>query len=376
MVNLFRILFSLLIFFISHSLIAVEPQVHLKLSKNNVWQRQQVLISLDVVTDDPFARLDSQEFALKGFTVIPFKQQRTTVKNETILSMKWAVFPFVVGDYHLELPRIRYRPNSGRPEKLTLPTLPIKVRRLPIYVPPTMPVGEIELESSWNNGLWVSTKQLLDWNIKVIANNVVKQTLPPLSRQLKTTESLQIFPMQQTSQTQQSDQGIINQQLYKIPLKALSSGKLELPNIQIQYFEPESGKLQKASIKPPFVIALRYWMQWFLVLLLVALLKITPKLNSIHRKFLNRQQALQALKQAENYQQIRSAINRFSITKNWEENITLSEFVQHWEKENSNDTRLRTLLESLKAQQFSANENQNNSIEIKQIREDLFKLLR
>jgi len=48
-----------------------QPEINLSLSKQSVWQRQQVIVTLTVTTKDLLARLDSQEFAQNGLTIIP-----------------------------------------------------------------------------------------------------------------------------------------------------------------------------------------------------------------------------------------------------------------------------------------------------------------
>ena len=294
-----------------------SPTIKLSQSAQQVWQRQQVLITLEVITDDPFSRLEVDSFKQQGFSIIPFDLQRVEANKQTTLTLKWAVFPFVSGKHLLQLPRVRYRPNSGRKQTLALETPVLTVRRLPVYVPPTMPVGNIELASYWDEDWLVSTGELLEWKVKVIGNGVVEQTMPPLSRQLTSNQSAKILLLKSTKSTLKTETGISHQKLYTVPLKASKSGLLNLPNITVQYFEPSSGKLEKALLKPPIIIALNKGLQIFIVLLFVALLTFLTiisikKLKQFYRKKRKLRQAIQKLSQATNYAQIRTALNQYT----------------------------------------------------------------
>jgi len=224
------------------------PTIELSQSAQQVWQRQQVLITLVVKSTDPFARLETEPFKQKGFSIIPFDLQRVESSKQTLLTLKWAVFPFIAGKQTLNLPRVRYRPNSGRMQTLNLNAVNLNVRRLPLYVSPTMPVGKITLKNIWNEGWFVTSQNLLEWQITEIGKQVAKQFIPPLTRQLNSTDAVDILPLQKSDKILKTDTGISYQRHYTVPLKARHSGFISLPEINIQYFEPVSGKLEKAHL--------------------------------------------------------------------------------------------------------------------------------
>jgi len=367
-----------LLFLLSNATYAKAPiEVTLKQSAQEVWQREQLLITLNVITDDPFSRLDIEDFIKKGFSIIPFKQQRIEQKNKSQLTMQWAVFPFITGKHQLELPRIRYRPNSGRIQTLDLTTLSLTVKKLPLYVPPTMPVGKIILQQNWEDGSVISINHLLEWKITVIGEGVAKQMMPPISRQIVSTKGLQILPIQSTQNTNKSEKGIKNIRHYKIPLKAKQIGRLELPNIDIQYFEPNSAKLKTASLSPPFVISLSKWLMGliiFLILFIVILfLKfLRQKLKLLLKQHIEKKLALQALEQATNYTQIRHALSHLAKTDGFENNGSLTLFVKNWEEKHGKSVELRTAITKLQRAEFSRNEKKYNEEDLNEdIKENL-----
>ncbi|HIO96624.1 MAG TPA: hypothetical protein EYG71_01695 [Leucothrix sp.] len=359
-------LFLLLVFqsIFSSAILYAKQKITVDLSQSDqqVWQRQQVLITLTVQTDDPFSRLEVDDFSEKGFSIIPFELQRTESNQQTTLTLKWVIFPFVSGKHSIELPRIRYRPNSGRIQTLQLKPLPLQVRKLPIYVPPTMPVGEIILQSKWDESWLVSTKSLLEWQVTMQGKQLAKQTMPPLTRQLSSNKSLEILPLQTTNEMIKSDQGFTHLRNYTIPLKAIKTGLLNLPTLEVQYFEPIAGKLQTAQLSPPFVLSINKWLLRAIgILLLIAvvllLFFITKMIATSLRKSAKIKQALHQLKQATTYEEVRDALNQLALAKGWENNLSLSQFIDLWQEQSRDKGLLTDAIKTLQSQQFSPTDN-------------------
>ena len=332
------------------------PEINLSLSKETVWQREQVILTLRVTTDDLLARLDRQEFEQNGLTIIPFKLKENEQNNKLTLSYQWIIFPFVAGDHTLNLPRIRFRPNSGRPIKLVLPQPSLTVRTLPIYVPPTMPVGRVKLDSSWENGFIIPSKRLLVWNIKADSSQVSPQTLPAISSLLRSSESLDLLPPKRKLVVAKSGKGLEHQQQYQVPVKAKQMGFLDLPEISIQYFDPENGKLKTAIAKSPFVMVLNRWLLGLIGFLLLALTifmlrKIILSLNILLTRNKLKKAAITSLKQSKNYQDIRHALKQYAfaqnVDENLDENVTLEQFASKTNKET------RQLINQLQTLEFS-----------------------
>ena len=339
------------------------PAIHLTQSAKAVWQREQVMVTIDVLTDDPFARLEFPPFKQNGIDIIPFEQTRREEGKQTRLLMKWALFPFVAGTYDVELPPITYRPNGGRKVKYPPLALTLHVKKLPVYVPPTMPVGRILLKkkNNTNNGL-LSPHHLQSMQIKVTGIAVAKQTMPPISRQLKSNNFLSFFPIKIKKQLQLKPDHIINQAIYTIPFRTNKNGFIHFPTINVQFFEPKKGRLEMVTLTPPLLLSLDKWIIWllfFMAIVISAYLIINGYKILItvirHRK--QRKQAIHVLNYASSYDEIRQALIQFSAAHEWKQNLTLSEFVVLWMEKYGTSTALPTLIEELQALQFSNNKH-------------------
>lgn len=352
----------------------------LDLSDETVWQREPVIVTLKVRTDDPFARLEVAEFKQLGFSIIPLRPSVAKLPNEDLsthqtLIKQWAIFGFIAGKHTLKLPRIRFRPNHGRIQTLNIlnPTLQVKI--LPIYVPPTMSVGEINLNQDWNDGLLMTTHELIHWKISVIGKGVVKQTMPPLIRQVKSTDNYEIFPAKNTRKVthEYSDKNksdtIINELSYDIPIKVYQNGVVKLPIITVQYFDPKTGKLNRVQVKPPFIIALNFWIQWLIVSfsfigLLVLFQLIYQKVRFYFLRHKSYNHVFYILDKASSYADVHQAIKQLSVIKGWGENITMTEFISQWKQDKGiNHSLLENYFNTLQKSAF-AKKNDHVSISL------------
>ena len=353
----------------------------IKLSTDKIWQRQQVLLRYELKTDDPFARLEVEPFKQAGFTIIPYDLERVEGKNSTRLILKWAIYPFIAGEQRLQLPRIRYRPNHGRIETLESQTVLLKVRPLPVYVPPTMPVGKIAINKDWQGGRFIHNGELQQWKVTIKGEGVAAQTMPPLSRQIKTSPSLLILPLQHKRDTTKQANGILQQVRYTIPFKATKNGFVSFPSISIQYFEPSSGKLETSTLNMPWVISLSGWLYVLIIgaITLVIILITFLAYQWIRPLFLKRKEqkrVLQQLANANDYQAVRKAMNHLSVLNGWESNPSLAKFAARWTARYGESSELNTIIRQLQAAEFSPKKQSDNEADrIQRLSQNLMKLI-
>ena len=361
--------YILLVSFVLFSMPAVaktKPDVSLTQTDNAVWQRQQLVITLTVSTDDPFSRLLVDDFKQAGFTIIPTQQERQETASGTRLVIHWVIIPYLAGKHTLELPRIRYRPNRGRIITLDLHPINLVVHHLPVYVPATMPVGKLTLTSTSRGHLskWIETGKLTEWNIQLTAQGISRDALPPISSKLVSSSDIQFFPVQKTLKRQIDANGIHQTVQYTIPFKALSNGKLSLPALSIQYFDPDDAKLKQASLAPPTFFALNKWLQWLIFLFgLSIIISVSVyfifRLKLFMRKYSGRRQAFKQLGQATSYAEIKTALSQLATLEGWNKNLSLTQFYQQWNHKYGDSASLKETLQALQACQFSAENNCN-----------------
>ena len=368
------LLIMIFAFSFAHGAENFKPAPVISLSQSEVWQRQQVILTLAIPTPDEFARLEVEEFDLSNFEVValpfdrsPNRDAQPQSANQYTVKVAWILFPLVAGQYDIELPQIYYRPNSGRKIKLKIPLQKLSVKSLPSYIPATMPVGEVMINNSMSpekpGGIY-NTQTLLNWNIELITKNVLPQTIPPILRQVKSSEALDVFPETLDKKVIKTYKGLQNDLRYQVPIKALKSGKLDLPALSIQYFDPEDAKLKRAKSKPLNYWAVNYYLQWFIfMIIIVGLLFVLLKFFQVSRQYFSARQkirlAVQKINQAENIQQLRAALHDISRAKGWGDNVTLQQLPKSWKKQVGDNIQLQSSLESLQTEQFSGEKSKS-----------------
>ena len=340
-----------------------KPEPVINLSINEAWQRQQIILTLKIPTPDEFARLETEELELSDFEVIELPFERSGLSGEHTVKIGWILFPLVAGHYDIELPKIYYRPNSGRKIKLKLSPQKLTVKSLPSYIPATMPVGEIAIKNTVQAGKLGKlhdTQTLLNWNLELIATNVLPQTIPPILRQVKTSQSLDVFPETLEKKVSKTYSGLQNNYHYKIPIKALRSGILDLPPLSIQHFDPNDKKIKRINSKTPNNWAVNRYLQWLLLSVvaivgLIIFIKVFQRIQAYRLKRQMINQAIDAIKQAKNTDEIRTALHNLSQAKGWQKNVTLQQLLKSWEAQKGQDLVLNSMLEEFQTAQFSNN---------------------
>ena len=348
------------------------PGLTLQISSQQPWQREQVIVSLSLQTDDTFAHLEVAPFKQPGFVIVPLDSPTLESNDSYTLQQNWAVFPLLSGKQQLTLPRVRYRPSRGRIKTLQSPTFSLRVKPLPVYIPPTMPVGQISLQSQWQASPVITPKQLYYWQLTIQATDVAPQTLPGITRQLVSGSALEFLPPQRQQKQITTDKGLGNEITYLIPLKAKKSGVFHLPAIEINYFDARQGKLQTARLAPPYLVVLNSILQWILALAGIAivitlLLLLSQKARQKLSHYLKHREIVQSIAQATDYKTLRESLNQLAVNQGWGENLTLAQIQQKWQKQSRHPDQIVRAIQALQVCQFSSEEMQQTKLDIRSI---------
>ncbi|MDT8385031.1 MAG: hypothetical protein RRB22_11505 [Gammaproteobacteria bacterium] len=328
----------------------------LRLSSTQPWERQQVHIEVSITSTDRFASLRAGQFELPGFEVfaVPASSEKLVRDgvDYSLLRIGWIVFPLLAGEHTIELPPIEYRLSGRTLRTYFSPRQRLEVKALPAYIPPTMPVGRVEVSSTLHTEAPLSPAELSYWDVGLTASGVSPSWLPPILRQLNTRTDIQFFS--HTAQPEvRISQGVLHSQVqYHIPFKPLSSGRLTLPTLGWQYFDPASGKIVSASHRPPTTLVIglagRIAIALLIGLLLIAAGRYFYKhLLAVHRARRLRRQALREIGRAEDFTALHQALRLFARAEGWPGNLTLTAWSRYWGLRYQRDDEFRDVLQQL-----------------------------
>ncbi len=329
-------------------------------SASTVWERQPLRVMVEVQTADQFASLrldaDTEATRLPGFEIVPLPARRNWIdtdgKRRTRLRIGWLLYPLGSGKQTIELPAIDYHLGGNRQHRFYLPALNLQVRPLPPYIPPTLPVGKLSITSTISPAGLLRRGELADWTLHMQSDALLPVWFPPVLRQIRTAEQVQFFPARTTRQTRPDSTGLHSQVIHHLPFKPLNNGRVELPTLHFQYFDPDTGRLVDISHTPARPWTLSPLLQILLPLLLLAVLYrplrgLWQKANRYRQRNKLGRQALHGLASAQSISAILQSLRQFARAEGWPQNTSLSAWRQRFESRYRPDPILTDCLQAL-----------------------------
>ena len=316
---------------------ALQPRFHV--SSSNPWVREQLLVILELQTPDVFASLKVDMPVLDGFEVIPLPLGRQTVHtahgDRFRLRAGWALFPLTAGPRELDLPPVRYRLEGGTRRRFAPPRLKLQVRPLPSYVPPTMLVGQPAIDSQLQAGPLMKTGQLAWWRMEIRAAGIPSRWLPRPDNLMKGGSDIQFLPETSSDLSSPDASGVNSRLVYRIPFSTKAYGLLHLPTIELQYFDPATGKIQRLVQQAWHPLVLPAVLRWLVILCLAASLLVLLRWTGstvfrAWKKVQGRREALQRLLQASDCRSVRAALRCYAVAEGWPANLSLGQWQRRW----------------------------------------------
>jgi len=317
----------------------VALSVTARISSTHPWVREQVLVTLEVITPERFASLEIEPQPLPGFEVIPLPGERDRVETaegeRTRLRAGLALFALTAGSHRLALPPVRYRLEGGTRRLFPLPEPVLEVKALPPYVPPTLPVGRVSIGSRLEPEGVLGTRALGFWHIGLQADAVPPHWLPPVQRMLVTDEAIRFLPAQSDYSAAADSTGLHARAEYRVPFIPLADGRLALPALTVQYFDPSSGRLERVVHRPARPLALGLAARLAAGAVMLALLlwgapRLWRRGIALWQRQRDRRAALLELSEAADAAALRAALRRYAAAQGGPANLSLSAWQQRY----------------------------------------------
>jgi len=339
-----------------------EIQVNLSQSAQILWQRQQLVITLEVVTSDQFASLKTQAPIVPGFKLVPLESGRQWIKKngvrKTHLRTGWAIYPLLYGSQLLlELPAVTYHLGGVQKRVYHLPAAQLEVKKLPPYIPPTMPVGKVTLNSQVDTDSILGNDTLAFWNLTLNSDEVLPQWFPAILRQVKSDKTLEFFPVESKRTMHRSDKVLSSEVVHRIPFKTITSGWHNLPELNFKYFDTETGRLVNVQHTGNIQFSIgMFWLVVTGVITFILLFYMLRKALNISLTYYNNRQKLkiilEELKQATDINQIRAVMREFGSLQQWSYNVSLRDWFINWRKCYKTDKMMQELINKITAASY------------------------
>ena len=337
-------------------------------STNIPYERQQFIINISIKSDNATSRLSiKDDFNINGFesTSLPFsriKEKDGTYTN--IIGL--ALTSLKNGEKKIELPPIEYSVSGVLRKKFYLPHNIINIKALPSYVPPTLAVGEITLQNHLPNTWLIQTHTLVYWNINIRGKVSNAYRLPAILRQIRSNSDFKFLPVSSKHLSETSSDNLLSVTNHTIPFKALSSGLLKLPELTIQYFDPNTGEIKDIAYKSSRIFVLGLF--WQVVLFTFILYFIYNVFSVIYKKAIKlkistqkRTKALGNLQEINNATQIKKSLQLIAEAEYWPKNLTISQWGNNWGKKYQVNDGFDDLIQKISSFCYSLESNNDIS---------------
>lgn len=214
-------------------------------TKKSVWQREQLIVYLDLYTRVRLqsarlgGELDTEPMPIEllDYTILGTHEriEKHLGLDYSVTRRSWALFPKEAGILTLRFPALWLVSHAQRKIRLAGPIQTVQVRALPENVPQSLAVGKFtfqqsELTRTTDNNFYV-------W--KFNASGPLPLTEFPYQLSLQTTEKL--YADRAIKSSAATENGLINGASYTITAEIPTGRDFELPGVTWPYFDPELG---------------------------------------------------------------------------------------------------------------------------------------
>lgn len=310
----------------------------LSLNNGTPYVQQQFIAHITMLSSDSTARLlIDPTHNINNFESIPLSFQRNKKQNGLYeLKIGWALTALHSGAQILNLPAIEYTVSGVSRRKFFLPPININAKSLPSYLPPTIPIGKIAIESNTANDAIFNSSSISYLKIKLVGNINSSYKLPPILRQLKSNSQIKFYPAITTRTFKNTINRLTSVVNHSIPFKPLKSGFITFPKLKLQYFDPSNGKITTLTHEINSIYTLSVF--WKMVCGFILILIVIYSFKQLYKKWCEfnfsktkREKALQVLQEYK-IESIREALKLLTEAEHWKENITISQWGENWKE--------------------------------------------
>lgn len=338
----------------------------LNLSSTTPFEREQMFVNISVVSNDSTSRLSINDSPIiNGFESAPLPFNRIKNKDGTyLLSIGLAITPLKQGKQKIEIPPIKLSVSGVYRKLFYLPISIVDVKSLPMYLPPTVPVGKVSIQSKLSSKWLLNTNTLSYWDITISGDVSDPYRLPGILRQITSNKSIKFLPAKSVRSTKITDNNITSIVEHSIPFKTTHSGFIKLPQLKIDYFDPENGKIRTITYFTNNILSLNlFWRSTLIISISLLFLYITRiiyiKITSIRHSVLKRAQAVNILNNENSALDLREAIKLLAEAENWPSNTTLEQWRVFWKDKYQTKSAFDDLITSLSSYFYGSEKNLN-----------------
>ena len=163
------------------------------------------------------------------------------------------------GKQKLYSPFVAVKNPGGQVWRFPAPPQMIKVVPLPVYLPANIVVGKLHWQISSLPSIWPRS-DLLTLPLRLGGPNINPAWLPAIDQHLPPTKGVRWLVASRQVQNQWQGGQLISEVRLDQPVQFQGWGRIELPPLSVRYFDPDTRRLEEATLTLPAVVVLPAWL--------------------------------------------------------------------------------------------------------------------
>jgi len=312
----------------------IKLQTYISHDENHpAWVREQILVRYTLLTQNAYSQFQIPNDTLPGIEIRSFAldaKPRSTQQYQYTLG--WSIHALQAGMPQLSLPPLQFI-NDGVPtHHFYTPPLALSIKALPIYVPATMPVGQLRVlvPDHWR---FTFSQRLAQFPLIINGRGIPFNQLPAIANEIQSTASLRTYPTRAQPEDSFTADGMMSSASYQVSYKPISQGLLSLPPIRLNYFDPNSATVKTLELESVRIVSAS---PWLVALLAIIVLYLVYRVGVVLFRFIKRKtrqihyyyQALQRLPKVNSAEDIRACMTLVARAEAWPENLSVNQWLQ------------------------------------------------
>jgi len=340
--------------------------------------RQAATLSLDIYDDGSLQWTAPRELRVNGAHLrsLSESQREETMdgKRYTVRRYAWALMPLREGRLTVEFPLLDAL-KFGTRLRYPVAALKFDAAAVPAYLPVHVPIGQLVV-SAEPLPQEIAINRPVNWSFTVQGYGISEEGLGKLLSALQGNEALRFYPAVIGPLDGERAVTAVQKIRVTLPLIALKTGLLQLPEISLPYYDPASARIESASLELEKVdVFSPVWRSTQKILLGIFLLVTLAAVGygsyiKLQRHLLRRR-LLGAIRCAKNSDGLYDALLKFAGVD--KQQRTLQQWLQHMQELYNVDARLAVLVRKLEAVKYA---DQKINVEPSKIAHEAAELLK
>jgi len=339
------------------------------------WEREQTQVMVSIITSDENIILNSKKIFHAGVESYLLKQSTKKININGTTKYKhtfgWVIYFLYKQNIKLSLPHVEYVKDGVPRYRFYFNKIEFDVKKLPVYISPTTPIGVINLTASYidvpDPVMQPASTAVIQY--KLSALGIPSKWLPSISQLYNNLKSpdIQHSHLKTTMQTTIGTHNITGEKIVAITFTPLQSSLSPIKDIGIQYFDPKLGRLKLLTFKHEKLLVLNWFAQLILVVVLLfisyVLILSSSKFITVRiNKYKYYKIFFRTIHQAKSVFDIKQSLTYISRAEDWPINVSINDWLNNYRLKYHLTDTLESVFNEMNLELYSGKRKTNSNV--------------